>query len=137
MQVAKTKPDFEARAFADEDHGMICNWWVGHGWPVLPLSSLPTNGIIVEKNGVPLVCGFVYQTDSDLALIEWIVSDPKSSPVDRVRALDELIDSLSELAKAGGARLALTFVRNERLIERYQNRGFVVTEQHTTLVKEL
>jgi len=65
-----------ARRLTEKDYNTIVEWW--KSWPEWePLSQemLPENGtggIIIEKEGEPIVAGFLYGTNSKIAWMEWI-----------------------------------------------------------------
>jgi hypothetical protein len=74
--------ELKTRLLKDEDYETLCGWW--KHWPKWPASPprtfLPDNGkggLMVEKNGKPICAGFLYMTNSDAVLLEWIVSDPE------------------------------------------------------------
>ncbi len=50
----------------------------------------------MEKNGDPIVAGFIYLTNAKVALLEWIVSNPVYREQDRDQAVDLLITSAEE-----------------------------------------
>lgn len=118
----------EVRAFRKQDHPLLISWWEGHKWPAIPMTALPTQGLIVYSNGQPVVAGFVYVTDSEVAIMEWLVSDPKSSPFTRSDALIILMEALCDLAKAGGAHFVFSFFKQPRLVARAESIGFKKTD---------
>ena len=75
------------RLLKDEDWDTLCEWWKAWpGWESPPKSLLPDNGkggLMVEKDGIPIIAGFIYLTNSDACLLEWIVSDPEYSYMDQ------------------------------------------------------
>lgn len=100
---------------------------------------LPQTGVIVENDaGVPVCAGFIYKTDSKICWLEFIVSDPLSDTLERGRALDTLIDSLVSRAKQMEFSVMFTSSNHERLIKRYENHEFQVTDRNVThLVRQL
>lgn len=115
-----------------KDYLMICEWWVEHGWPVCPLNFLPETGLIMEEDGKPFCVGFIYGTDSDFCLMEFIVSNPKSDKEKRSLAIDELIEKLLERAKEQGYRAVYSFAQNQSLLARCVKQGFEVTDTNVT-----
>jgi hypothetical protein len=113
-----------------EHYAQIAPWWTGHNWPVIPMGFLPATGFIVPGVAV----GFIYSTDSDVALMEWIVSNPKATPRDVVSALSAIIKSLKEAAKENGYTAIFSFIKNEGLKTLYQRNGFKVTDTGMTHV---
>lgn len=119
---------FNIRYLNETDYDMLCQWWKWHRFPAPLKICLPdngTNGLIVSKDGVNICCGFVYQTNSKMAWIEFIVSNPDYRQSDRKDAINYLIEMLCELAKGQGFLVAFTSVKNESLIKRYEDSGFL------------
>ena len=131
--------DHKAELFNLEQHyGVLNEWWVQHKWiPVMP-ENLPQYGIVMTHLGKPVSAGFVYRTDSTFALIEWIISDPKSDKMIRRESLGKLVPSLVELAKELGAKCIFTTSKIPTLTQRLVEEGFVVSDREMThLIKGL
>lgn len=116
------------RLFTPLDYEMVCSWWNGHDWPSIPLTFLPTTGIIVDNCAV----GFIYSTDSKICWLEFIVVDPKSDKTHRREALNILINEAAKIAKEMGHSAIFTSTSHEGLIERYKNNKFNVTDKNIT-----
>jgi hypothetical protein len=120
--------ELKVRILQDEDWDTLCGWW--DSWPKWvnpPKSFLPDNGkggLMVEKNGKPIVAGFLYLTNSDAVLLEWIVSDPEYRDKDRKQALELLITSAENTCKALGKVHMFTIGRNKHLIETHKKLGW-------------
>lgn len=135
----KALPKFDSDVFDRKvDYQIISKWWKDQNWPIVPLENLPTYGLMVWLDEVPLAAGFIYQTDSSMALLEWIVSNPEVAHELRGQALDILLDDLCFMAKKLGFKQLFTMAKNERLIEREKSHGFLKTDdQMIHLIKEL
>ena len=100
--------ELKSRLLKDSDWETLCQWW--ESWPKWvnpPKSFLPDNGkggLMVEKEGRPIVAGFLYITNSDAVLLEWIVSDPEYRDKDRKDALELLIASAEATCKGLGKK---------------------------------
>ena len=71
--------DLVVRNLKKDDYDFIAKWWKWWRWKVIPREMLPENGLsglMVEKDGVRIVSGFIYMTNSTGAMLEWIVSNP-------------------------------------------------------------
>ena len=80
------------------------NKW-GDAWPdwKAPASDfLPETALMVEKNNIPIMCGFLYLTNSKAVLLEWIVSDPDYRESDRKEILEFLITGCEHFCKELG-----------------------------------
>ena len=123
---------------AEKHYTIISKWWDSHGWPTIPLGSLSQLGMIVFKDDIPLACGFLYDTDSDMAILEWIVGNPDADHEDRGEGLDLVIESLGLIAMSQGKKYIHTFCKHKRLIDRYKKFNFIEGDQNvTTMVRSL
>ena len=121
--------ELNIRKLKEEDYDIFSDWWVKWDWPVLPKEFLPNNGTggyMVEKNGIPIVCGFVYETNSKWYLFEWIVSNPKYRDKDRKQAIELLITSVQDIYSRKGVRALFAVGRNNKLIEIKKKLGWIV-----------
>ena len=122
--------NLKSRLLKDSDWETLCQWW--ESWPKWvnpPKSFLPDNGkggLMVEKEGRPIVAGFLYITNSDAVLLEWIVSDPEYRDKDRKHALELLISSAEATCKGLGKKHMFTIGRNKHLIETHKKLGWTV-----------
>jgi hypothetical protein len=122
--------ELKVRTLTDNDWDTLCKWW--ESWPEWvnpPKSFLPDNGkggFIVEKNNKPICAGFIYLTNSDAVLLEWIVSDPEYRDNDRKQALELLISSAEAACKEIGKVHMFTIGRNKHLIDIHKKLGWTV-----------
>ena len=82
---------FNARKLTDKDYDCLVDWWKWWRWTPVTRNFLPDNGtggIIIEKDKTPIVAGFIYYTNSDAVLLEWIVSNPHYKNKDRKEAVE-------------------------------------------------
>ena len=86
--------ELNIRMLKDSDWNTLVEWWdAWPNWVNPPKTFLPNNGtggLMVEKKDKPIVAGFIYITNSDAVLLEWIVSDPKYRGKDRKKALENI-----------------------------------------------
>ena len=108
------------RPYTNEDYNLVASWWEKRGFPKIPAHLLPTNGVIVEERAV----GFLYSTDSGIAWLEWIVSDPDQRG--ETDAVSVVIETLVQAAKQLGFSVVFSSLHNERLINKYTKAGFDV-----------
>jgi len=118
------------RTLTEQDWNTLCNWW--EAWPKWvnpPKSFLPDNGkggFMVEKEEKPICAGFIYLTNSDAVLLEWIVSDPEYRESDRKDALELLITGAEAACKEIGKKHMFTIGRNRHLIDMHKKLGWTV-----------
>ena len=121
------------RLLKDEDWETLCKWW--EAWPDWgnpPKSLLPDNGrggLMVEKDGKPIVAGFIYLTNSKVCLLEWIVSDPEYRNKDRKKAIELLITSAEETCKKMGNIHMFSVCKNKHLINTHEKLGWSVDKK--------
>jgi len=120
--------NYLVKNYSPEDYSTVCTWWAARGWPCLPEVLLPQTGIVVQD----IAAGFVYKTNSSLALMEWIVTNPKASSEDRNQGLSLLLDGCISLAKELGSTMIITSLSDKGLIERYSKHGFMATDTEMT-----
>lgn len=107
------------------DYNDCHQWWTVHKWAPVPAGMLPTNtGIMVENQGVKICAGWIYLTNSPIAWIEWIISNPESDAIIRSTSLDLLIESLSDVARKAGALGIFSSSNNPKLISRLERHQF-------------
>ena len=98
--------------------------WTNPGKEFLPENG--TGGLMVEKNGIPIVAGFMYQTNSKAVLLEWIISNPEYRQEDRKQAVEMLITKAEEFCKELGFKWMFTIGRNKHLIKTHEKLGWFV-----------
>ncbi len=121
------------RRLKESDWSTLTKWWdKWEEWNAPAKDFLPDNGkggLIVEKEGEPIVAGFLYMTNSKAVLLEWIISDPDYRENDREDALELLINGCENVCKDMGFNYMFTIGRNNNLIETHKNLGWYVDEK--------
>ena len=121
--------DLLVRNLNEHDYEFISKWWEWWRWKVIPREMLPENGLsglMVEKDGVRIVSGFIYMTNSTGAMLEWIVSNPDYREKDRKYAIELLIDTAEEYCKGLGFNYMFSIGRSKHLIETHRKLGWNV-----------
>jgi hypothetical protein len=81
---------------------------------------------MVYKEETPIMAGFLYLSNSKVAWMDWIVSNPEYKEKDRKEALELLISSLEEVARQQGYNIVLSITRNKSLIQSHEKLGYTV-----------
>ena len=121
------------RKITDDDWDTLVSWW--NAWPEWTNPSkgfLPDNGtggLMVEKNNKPLVAGFLYFTNSEAVLLEWIISDPEYRDKDRKQAIEYLINGVEMFCKKNNKNYMFTIGRNMSLINIHKKLNWMVDEK--------
>jgi hypothetical protein len=121
----------KARELKESDWDTLVKWWLAwKDWGANPTKeTLPQNGtggIMIEINNVPTVAGFLYLTNSKVAWIEWVVSDPDYKEKNKKEAIELLITTLEMVARSQGAEIILSIGRNKSLLNIHENMGYNV-----------
>ena len=119
----------QVRTLKKDDYEFIANWWKWWRWKVVPREMLPENGLsglMVEKNNIRIVSGFIYMTNSTGAILEFIVSNPEYRSKDRKQAIELLIDTAEDFCKKLGCDYMFSIGRNKHLIETHKKLGWSV-----------
>ena len=122
--------ELDIRRLEDKDWDTLVSWWDSWPeWQTPPKDFLPDNGkggFIVEKNNTPIVAGFMYFTNSEGVLLEWIVSNPSYRDEDRQDAIEFLILTCEEYIKANGKKYIFSIGRNKHLMDTHKKLGYNV-----------
>ena len=123
------KNELNFRSLKEEDYETICKWWEWWRWPVITRTILPDNGkggFMVEKNNIPIVCGFLYISNSKMVMLEYIVSNPEYREKDRKEAIELLISCIEHNCREMGFKHLLTLGRNKHLIDMHEKLGWFI-----------
>jgi hypothetical protein len=93
---------------------------------ILPMNG--TGGIMVYKDDVPVVAGFLYLTNSKVAWLDWIISNPSYKETDRKEAIMLLINTLEEIGKNQGYNVIISITRSKSLINIHKELNYTVDE---------
>jgi len=114
--------------FTKDDYPKLIEWWKMHNWTPPAYDMLPKIGFIIDG----YCAGFLYQTDSKVALLEFIIANPNSDKEKRSGCLDELINVLLSTAQEMGYTRVFSSIQHPKLIERYNKHGFLQTDTNMT-----
>jgi len=129
-----------SRGLNESDYDKMVEWGKFWRFPIPPKEFLPNDGLcgiaIVSGDGEDeevLCTGLIYETNSKACWMEYIISNPQVRDKEvRTKALNFLIQSLVQVAKEWEYKWVFTSVKNQNLIKRYSDNGFVVGTQGTT-----
>ncbi len=122
----------DIRKLTESDYETLVKWWKAWKWPPIEKDFLPDNGtggFVVEKEGVMIVAGFVYITNSKAVLLEWVISNPKYREDDRDMAITCLINTIEKIVKGWGYNYIFTIGRTQPLIKKHKELGWHVDDK--------
>lgn len=124
MQVRKLKKE-------DYDN-ILVKWWRQWRWVPPVREILPedgTAGFIIYDDDIPVVAGFLYDTNSKIAWVEWVISNfDYKDRKKRKEAINTLLVYLEALAKAKDKKVCYSLLKSQGLIEAYKENGYIVSE---------
>lgn len=121
---------------------ILSGWWKDWRWTPPVKSFLPENGtggLIVYDGDTPVVAGFIYNTNSDVAWADWIISNIKYKDREkRKMAIEALLTALEDVAKKMNKKFIYALVKNQPLINTYKKLGYIQGEAYNTeLIKSI
>lgn len=123
---------------------ILSPWWVSWRVPIPPKDILPENGeggFMVYDGDVPVCAGFMYNTNSAMVWIEFIVSNIEyKNRENRVKALLLLDSTITELARNLGKKYVYSLLKgnNKSLLDISVSQGYKHnTERYNEMIKVL
>ena len=112
-----------------EHYELIANWWTKRDRPVPSPDMMAPTGRIIYMENKPICAGFLFKTDSKIAIINHMVSDPNQLDKNlRDEALNLLISHLIHEAYICGFKIVSASSNLDRLNKRYEKLGFIKTD---------
>jgi len=109
------------------------DWLDWHDERPLAPELLPPTGFVVPE----LAMGFLYGTDSKMALIEVLISNPMASRELRSQALDAVVEAIIAEAQARGFTRLLGYTALPAVVGRAERHGFGAGAERYTLVTKV
>jgi RimJ/RimL family protein N-acetyltransferase len=119
----------KVRQLTESDWSTLVSWW--DWWPkwtaprkeIMPQNG--TGGVMVCDGDEGIVAGFLYLTNSESALIEWIISNPNyRHKENRKKAIKLVITKLEEVAKHAGKTYIFCSLQHPSLIKVHEELGY-------------
>ena len=124
--------EFNARKLTDNDYELLVSWWKWWRWTPIPKNFLPDNGtggIMIQKENIPIVAGFIYYTNSDAVGVDWVISNPDYKDKNRKQAVEVLLNTIEKVCKKQGKQYMFSIGRSKQLVETHKKLGWVVDEK--------
>jgi hypothetical protein len=128
------------KPLSDNDYdNILCGWWKDWKWTAPKKDFLPETGYMVYYNDEPICAGYMYITNSNVVLLEWIISSFKFKDRKiRKEALFMLVQTITSLSANLGKKYVYSLLKSKSLIEIYQELGFGTGDQNgTEMIKKI
>lgn len=117
--------DFSYRwCLNEEDYAVVCGMMNGWGMNALHRRMLSENGAIISKDGIDACSGWLYQSDSKIAWIEWVVMNKEAPKEIRTGALDFLYETLFNRAKELGFEVIMSLSHENKFDNLLKGKDF-------------
>ena len=123
---------FEVRGLEESDWDTLVSWWEWWRWGKMNKDFLPENGtggIMVVKDGVCVVAGFLYTTNAKVVILDFIVSNPSYKNKNRKTAIEVLIKEAEVKAKELKCKHMFSIGRSTHLISAHEELGWFVDKK--------
>lgn len=108
----------------EEDYKIVCDMMTGWGMNPLHRRMLSEYGAIISKDEVDICSGWLYQSDSKIACIEWVVISKKAPRELRTGAVDFLYKTLFEQGKKLGFEIIMSLAHTKSFENNLKNKNF-------------
>ena len=111
---------------------ILKGWWKDWGWEAPNRDFLPQDGaggVMVWDGDTPVCAGFLYNTNSKVAWVDWIISN-KEYKESRKEALSILIQTLTSVAKNLDNKFAYALIKHNGLIGVYEQQGYTTGDSY-------
>jgi hypothetical protein len=124
--------ELQVRGLQESDWENLQSWWKWWRWPEVSKETLPLNGLgglMVYKGDTLIASGFLYLSNSKVAWLDWVISNPNYKETDRKQAIELLINSLEEVARQQDYSIIISITKSKPLIETHKKLGYTVDEK--------
>lgn len=108
---------------------ILTGWWKDWKWTPPEREMLPENGtggFIIFDEDIPVCAGFLYNTNSNIAWVEFVVSNFNyKDRKKRKWAFTLLLSYLENLSTSIGKKYLYSILKSDSLIKTYEQLGYV------------
>ena len=125
------------RPIKEEDYTLINSWWEMIDKSPPPRRLLPENGLhglMACKDGRPIVCTYLYLTNSKFGYCDYMISDTSYKGRDRFDIVLKLMNMSIGTAWQLGCEDFWFITKNKRMLERCKALGVKVSEDPYYLI---
>lgn len=121
------------RKYEDSDYNELQSWQYARGLNMPDQIYLSNMGFIIPNKA----SGFLFTTNSSIAHLEMIMSNPNINKEDRDIAINKIVELAIFTAKALGYKVITSTTQIDAIVERAKQYGFTVESNHSLLIKKL
>jgi hypothetical protein len=108
------------RRYTPFDLAMVSEWFAQHKLGLPDPSLLPEFGLIVPD----VACGFLYETNSKLAMMDGLIGNMHAGLHERGQAVDDIARGLVEEARNRGFTRVMFLSSLRSVVQRSERHGF-------------
>ena len=120
------------RKLTKSDYETLEKWWKGFSWESAPRKDiLPENGtggLMIEKEDKCVAAVFIYDTNSSLSWITWLVSDPDYKQRDKGLLIETLIKGAEQVSKNMGKQGMFAFGKTNSIVNIHKKLNWFIDE---------
>ena len=122
-----------ARKIEESDMAEVTSWFTDRKWAFAPTGgTLPEDtGFVTFNNHELIACCWLYLTNSNIVLMEWIATNPKVKNIGtRLKGIKVLVDHVKNVMVKQNKTTLISFTSNERLAKYFKKRlGFDISRK--------
>jgi hypothetical protein len=128
---------FNIHRFRSDNYDLICKWWKKRSFTCPQLEHIPPTGFIISYGAVQVCAGFLCKTDSNVAILWHLVSNPDCDKETRQSSIDFLIKFMTDKAKEEGFSMVCFSTNIEKLGRRVEKLGFTKCDSNINVYGRL
>lgn len=121
------------REFETKDYQTLCKWWKDWEKPIIPFESLPKNGLIISD----VAALFLYKTDSNIALVENLITNKFYIGKDRDFLVNLLCEEIFTKARSLGFQHIFSSSENQFVVKRLIKHKYKILDNFKLFYKGL
>mgnify|MGYP001809737542 CR=1 FL=1 len=119
---------YNIRLLEESDYETMADWWKFWRFPVPPRDFLPQDGLgglMLLLDNVPVAAGFLYITNSKVAWLEFVVTNPSVKNKElREEIKTIIVRELTVSAHELGKKYVFTTLKNQGLVKNFEECGY-------------
>ncbi len=125
--------NLDVRAYTPDRHfELIKSWFDKRKFPAPDPDLLPPTGCVIYMGEIPMCAGFLFKTDTPVAVIAHLIADPDTGKSDRSNAVDYLLITLQWAARDLGFKHVMCSSNLPQVCARFEKVGFLKGDENVT-----